>query len=231
MNDRTAVAVQNAAQIVERATHIDVGNIDVPVLMRTRRLLETGPLARRLSLPPREQSGSLQHPPNAGWTDGHNVGIQHHERQPPIAFQRILQMEPDDRLFLPRLQPKITRNPTIVLIHAPVALSPVVELASPHPQPADQSPGADLRLFRPAPDEIHHLVPHIVRHPHLGQSSPRLFFKAMCSAISSARTSSLVCTFFSKNSIRFCFSSTWRAGRSFAWKAAAPFSKNSFCQR
>jgi hypothetical protein len=48
----------------------------------------------------------------------------------------------------------------------------------------------------------------IERHPHFAQSSPRLFFKAMCSAINSARTSSLVCTFFSKNSIRFCFSST-----------------------
>src|SRR5208283_5447937 len=208
MNDRTAEAVQNAAQIIERATHIDVGNIDVPVLVGMRPLLKTGPLARRLSLPPREQSGSLQHPPNAGGTHGHNVGIQHHERQPPISFQRILQMESDDCLFLPRLPPESTVNPTIVLIHAPVALSPVVELAGPHAHPADLAPGADLRLFRPAPDEIHHLVPHIVRNPHLGQSSPRLFFKAMCSAISSARTSSLVCTFFSKNSIRFCFSST-----------------------
>jgi len=40
------------------------------------------------------------------------------------------------------------------------------------------------------------------------------FFSAMCSAINSARTSSLVSTFFSKYSIRFCFSSTWRWGRS-----------------
>jgi hypothetical protein len=32
----------------------------------------------------------------------------------------------------------------------------------------------------------------------------------------------------SKNSIRFCFSSTWRWGRSWGWKAAAPFSKKLF---
>jgi signal transduction histidine kinase len=38
----------------------------------------------------------------------------------------------------------------------------------------------------------------------------------------------LVCTFFSKNSIRFCFSSAWRRGRSVVWKAAAPFSKIEF---
>src|SRR5215469_4426609 len=87
---------------------------------------------------------------------------------------------------------------------------------------------ADLGLLRPASNEIDHLIPHIVRHPGLGQSSPRLFFNAMCSAISSASTSSLVCTFFSSNSIRLCFSSAWRRGRSLVWKAAAPFSKNSF---
>jgi hypothetical protein len=79
--------------------------------------------------------------------------------------------------------------------------------------------GTDLGLLRPAWDEIHHLIPHIMQHPGRGQSSPRLLFNAMCSAISSARTSSLVCTFFSKNSIRFCFSSAWRRGRSVVWKA------------
>ena len=92
----------------------------------------------------------------------------------------------------------------------------------------NESADADLGLLRPASDEIDHLIPHIVRHPGLGQSSPRLFFNAMCSPISSARISSLVCTFLSKNSIRFCFSSAWRRGRSVVWKAAAPFSKNSF---
>src|SRR5215469_11482329 len=43
--------------------------------------------------------------------------------------------------------------------------------------------GVDLGLFRPAPDEINHLVPDIVRYPDLGQSFPRLFLNAVCSAI------------------------------------------------
>src|ERR1035438_3355197 len=120
-------------------------------------------------------------------------------------------------------------NLTVVFIDAPVALSPVIELAGPYAQPVDEASGADLGLFRPTPDEIHHQVPHIVRHPHLGQSSPRLFFKAMCSAINSANTSSLVWIFFSRNAIRCC-SAGW-SGRLLHWKAAAPFSKNSFCQR
>src|SRR5271167_858634 len=140
-------------------------------------------------------------------------------------------METDDSFLFPRLQPEISGYPTVVLIHSPIALPPVVELAHGNAQPRNESAGTDRGLLRPAPDEIHHLIPHIVRDPDRGQSSPRLFFNAMCSAISSARTSSLVCTFFSKNSIRFCFSSAWRRGRSGVWKAAAPFSKNSFCQR
>src|SRR5215469_10968993 len=108
-------------------------------------------------------------------------------------------MKTDDGLFLPRLQPEIPRYPTVVLIHSSVALPPVVKLARGHAQPRDESSDADLGLFRPAPDKIHYLIPHIMRHPARGQISPRLFFNAMCSAISSAKTSSLVCTFFSRN--------------------------------
>src|SRR5437868_5812753 len=32
-------------------------------------------------------------------------------------------------------------------------------------------------FFRPTSDKIHHLIPHIMRHPSLAQSSPRLFLK------------------------------------------------------
>ena len=97
-----------------------------------------------------------------------NVGVKHHERQPPIAFQRVLQVEIDDRVFLPRLQPEIAGNPTVVLVDTPVALSPVIELAGRHTQPMNESPDADLGLLRPAPGEIHHFVPHVVRHPAAG---------------------------------------------------------------
>src|ERR1035438_2005021 len=100
-------------------------------------------------------------------------------------------MKIDDGRLLPWLQPKIPGNPSVVLVHLPVAVAPVVELAGSDGQPLDEPHGADLGCLRPAPHEIHDLVPHIVRDPHSGQSSPRLFFKAMCSAINSARTSSL----------------------------------------
>jgi hypothetical protein len=41
MDDETAEAVQNAARVVEGAAHVDVGNIDMPMLMRLRWLLES----------------------------------------------------------------------------------------------------------------------------------------------------------------------------------------------
>jgi hypothetical protein len=36
MNQETAVAVQDAAQVVERRTNVQVGNIDMPMLVRLR---------------------------------------------------------------------------------------------------------------------------------------------------------------------------------------------------
>src|SRR5215472_12132408 len=166
---------------------------------------------------------------HAGRAHRHDIGIQHHERQPPVALHRILQMAFDDDPLLPLLQPKIAGNPTVVFVDAAVAFSPIVELAAAHAQPLHEPPDADLAGVRPAPDEIHNLVPHIVRHPDPVQSSPSSFFSATCSAINSARTSSLRWIFFSKNAMRSF--SPWWSLRTLLWKAAAPFSNSSFCQR
>jgi len=51
MDDRTAEAIQNAAQVVEGAAHVDVGNIYMPMLVRVGWLLEAGSFARRFTLP------------------------------------------------------------------------------------------------------------------------------------------------------------------------------------
>jgi hypothetical protein len=79
-------------------------------------------------------------------------------------------MELEDRRFLPGFQPEVPWDPTIVLVYPAIALPPVVELTGPNPQLRDEAPDADLGLLRPAPDEIHDLIPDIVRHPSLGPS-------------------------------------------------------------
>src|SRR5262249_46885715 len=161
-------------------------------------------------------------PLNAGRADRHDVSIQHHERQPPVALQRVLQVEPDDGLLLPVLQPEIPGNPAVVLVHLAVAFPPVVELAGGDVEPHNEPPGADLGPLRPAPDEIHDLVPRRAE-PRPRSEFPKRFFRATCSAISSDRTSSLVWIFFSRYAIR-SWSAEWLVGR-FCSKAAAPFSK------
>ena len=174
------------------------------MLVRLRWLVKAGPFLRRPSAPLPQKSRSAQHTPHAGRTHRHDVGVQHHECQPSVAFQRILQVERNDRLLLPLLQPKVPGNPTVMLIDLAVSLAPAVELACRDVQPSDEPPGADLSLLKPAPDEIYDLVPRIVRNPDSGQSSPTLFFRATCSAISSARTSSFVWILFSRYAIRSC---------------------------
>ena len=128
-------------------------------------------------------------------------------------------MKADDGLLLPILQPEVAGHPAVMLIDLPVALPPVVELAGSDVESPNEPPGADLGLLRPAPDEIHDLIPRIGWNPTPGQSSPMSFFSATCSAISSARTSSFVWIFFCRYAIR-----SWSAGRlvgRFCSKAAA----------
>jgi len=105
------------------------------------------------SLSTARASGLPEHSPNAGGTDGHHIGLQHHERQSSIAFQGMFPVEADDGLLLPRCEPEITGNPTVVLIDAPVAFSPGVELAGPHTQPVDESSSFTVsrKTFSPEP--------------------------------------------------------------------------------
>src|SRR6516162_5318433 len=126
-------------------------------------------------------------------------------------------MEIHDGFFLPRFQPKIAGDPPIMFVHATVTRSPVVELAGAHTQPVNESSDAELGLFHPTPDEIHYQVPHIVRHPHFAQSSPRLFLTRYARPSVRPAPRLWVWIFFSRKLL--------------PWKTAAPFSKNSFCQR
>ncbi len=50
VDDEPAAAVEQAAEVEERAGDVDVGDIDVPVLVRRKRLLEAFPLSEGLRL-------------------------------------------------------------------------------------------------------------------------------------------------------------------------------------
>ena len=100
----------------------------MPVLMSRHRLRETGTLLRSIGVPFRWQPSLAEHSPYTGRPDRHDVGIQRHDRQPPVTFQGVLQMEPDDGLLLPLLQAASPGKPAVVLVHLAVAFPPVMDI-------------------------------------------------------------------------------------------------------
>ena len=83
----------------------------MPVLVRAQGLLKTFALAGGIAVPTRQQARLVEHTPNAGRADRHQVGIQHHEAQTAIAFQRVAEVEVEDRALLPVFQPEVAWDP------------------------------------------------------------------------------------------------------------------------
>jgi hypothetical protein len=137
------------------------------------------------------QSGTEQHAIDAGGTDGDDIGVEHHESEPPVAFEGMATVEFHNGGLFPRLEPPVAWNQGIVFVGQPVARLPVVELAGRDPEPGDEPGDGELGSLRPSPDEVDNGVAGIMGNPRLGQSSPSSFFSWMCSSISSATTSFL----------------------------------------
>src|SRR4051812_21882962 len=170
------------------------------------------------------QPGALEHPVDAGGADGDDVGVEHHEGQPPVAFQRVLRVEAEDRPLLPALQPPVAGDLAVVLVGLAVALPPRVELALGDPQPGDEPLGRDLGPLGPAADVVNDGVAGVVGDPGSVQSPPSPFFSRTCSSISSETTSSLRRILSRRASmVRWCSPS---AGLPLGPEAAAPLSKS-----
>jgi len=92
-----------------------------------------------------EQAGGFEHPVDSRGTDRHQVAVQHHERQAPVALQRILVEKGDNCLPLPIFNLMITRYQAVVLVKLAKALLPAPELArgklNPFQEPAHRQFG------------------------------------------------------------------------------------------
>src|SRR5208282_1679916 len=228
VDDEPAVAVEDAAKEVERPADIDVGDIDVPVLMRPHRLLEALPLLGRRSPTGSQLAGCLEHAIDARGAHGHDVSVEHHVGQPPVSFQGIESVEGDDRGLLPILQPEITRNGGVVLVGSSQPPAPAVEFARCDRQPSDQEQHRKAGAPGPVSDEMDNQITGRLRNPPSVQSSPSSFFSLTCSSISSESTSCLRWSFCSRKAIFLSLPSLGRRER--GSNAALPFSKNSFCR-
>ena len=112
------------------------------------------------------EPGLRKHLINTGWTHSHSVLIQHHKGKASISSIQMGEEKLNDHLLLPGLLPLVSRDPAVMHLHLPVALSPVIKRAGGYPNPSDK-PG-DINPCSPGPvsNEIHNPIPRIVRHPH-----------------------------------------------------------------
>src|SRR5881296_2618085 len=122
----------------------------------------------------------------------------------------------------------IAGHQMIVLVGFAIAVAPVPKLAARQLDPPQQLLVTDLGPLRPMPHEVDQLVSDVVGDPCRAQSSPRSFFKRMCSSINSESTS---CLRWSRDSsASTCFSNLVSLrGLPGPSKARAPFSKKVRC--
>ena len=97
VDNEAAAAIEDAAEEVKGPGDVEVTDIDVPVLMRPQGLHKAGPLLGGRGRMPGQESRGLEDAIDAGRAACDDIGIEHHEREPAITFQRVLAGEAEDR--------------------------------------------------------------------------------------------------------------------------------------
>jgi hypothetical protein len=77
-------------------------------------------------------------------------------------------VEPDYSLPLPLVQPKVTRDGSIVLVSLPESIYPAVELALCYCEPADEAFESDIRFVAPPPDKVNDGIAGVMGNPAAG---------------------------------------------------------------
>ncbi len=142
VNDGARASAQEGAEVVKGAGDVDVGDIDVPVLVGAQRLLEARAFLAGLCVPCVDESGGFEHAVGARGADGDGITVEHHEGEAAtVAFERELVVKVDDGAALPILEPFVAGDEAVVLVGFAVALTPVVILGAADAQPFDEPQG------------------------------------------------------------------------------------------
>jgi hypothetical protein len=165
MNDKTATPIKQAAQVIKSSADIQIRNIDMPVLMWSKRLHEPGPFLTGLLVPPIQEPCLRKNTPSAGWAYGNYISVEHHESEPSISFKGVVDTESDDGFPLPFFQPEITRDRRIMLIGLSVTIHPRVEFALADRKPCNKHLHLDSRFFAPCSGEVNNGVSCIMGNP------------------------------------------------------------------
>src|SRR3954466_6867858 len=95
VDDGTAGGIEDRTQVVERPAEVEVRDVDVPVPVGAERLDEASALLRRLLVPAVEQASAGEHAVHARRAGRDDLLVDHHERQPAVAFERKPLVEGD----------------------------------------------------------------------------------------------------------------------------------------
>ncbi len=112
------------------------------------------PFLVMVGVEPASRSGGFEDAVDAGRAASDLVGIEHHEGQPAIAFERVGAGEGADAFLLVVGEPVVARHPGVVLVDLAEAPIPVVELAGADADPGQEATDGDVRLVAPGADEI-----------------------------------------------------------------------------
>jgi len=184
VDDEAAAAIEDGAEEVVSAGDVEVADIDMPVFVGFEGLDEARAFFGDVGRSAGQQLSGLEDAVGAGraasdvaWGGG--IGVEHHESQPPIAFERVVASEGADAIFFVIGEPMIARHPGVVFIDFAEACFPVVELAGADLDPGEEAGRGDVGFVAPGADEIDDLIADVVGDPLAGQGSPRLFFSSV----------------------------------------------------
>ena len=140
----------------------------MPVVMGFERLDETGAFLGRCRRGPGQQPRVFKDAIGAGRAAGDLVGIEHHEGQPAIAFERMRPREGADPLLFIVGEPVVAWHPGVVLVDLAVAFLPVVEFGGAQADPTEETADGNLGLLGLGVDEIDKVIAGVMRHPAMG---------------------------------------------------------------
>ena len=103
-----------------------------------------------------------------GGTAGDDIGIEHHERESSVTFERMGTGKDADSFFFIVGEPVVAWDPGIVFVNAAVSVPPVVKLAASDAEPDDEAGLGDLGLVSPGADEVDDGIAGVVGNPGAG---------------------------------------------------------------
>ena len=157
---------------------------------------------------PARSPAALEDAIDAGRAAGDDVGIEHHEGQPAIAFERVWRAKMQMRSFSSSVSQWSRGTQALCSLTLPKRCFQSWNLLVPMPIQGRKRPTGMSVLSLQARTKSTTVVAGVVGNPAAGQISPRLFFSWVCSSMSSARTSFLRVSLASSCSIFWSLASS-----------------------